>query len=82
MIVGPKGVFVVETKTKRKAVQQGQKQYEVIFDGTALLFPHGRDTDGLEQARRNVKSFSGWLASATGYATNALGIVTNSPVGT
>ena len=76
IVIGSTGVFVVETKAKRKPVQDGQKKFEVIFDGAALVFPHGRDTDGLDQITRNVKSFSHWISSATGDRIAAVGILT------
>ena len=76
VVLGSTGVFVVETKAKRKPVLEGKKRYEVVFDGNALLFPHGRDTAGLNQVRLNVKSLSSWLSSATGDTVRAAGILT------
>lgn len=76
VVIGPAGVFVIETKTRRKPLQDGEKQYEVIFDGTALDFPNGRDTDALDQLNRNVKSFAAWISSATGDRTAVTGILT------
>jgi Nuclease-related domain len=76
VIVGPTGVFVVETKTKRKPVIEGAKKYEVVFDGTALQFPHGRDTSAIEQVTRNTKTLQRWLSSATADSVKVHGIVT------
>jgi hypothetical protein len=76
VLVGPTGVFVVETKTKRKPLRAGEKQYTVLFDGEKLDFPNGRDTDALDQIRRNKKTLSQWLNSATGDRVTVEGIVT------
>src|SRR5207248_11280153 len=43
VLVGPTGVFVVETKTKKKPMVGGKKQYRVIFDGERLRFHNGTD---------------------------------------
>lgn len=66
VLIGPTGVFVVETKTKRKRTAHGDEKHKVLFDGTQLNFPGGKwDTEALDQARRNAKTFSQWLSSAT-----------------
>lgn len=76
VLVGPSGVFVVETKTKRKPIVGGEKQYRVTFDGENLHFPHGTDTNAVEQVRRNRETLSQWLSSATGDSLSATGIIT------
>lgn len=58
--VGPSGVFVVETKTRRKGgARPGFDDHKVYFDGHALVWPWGEDNHGLEQTERNAV----WLAS-------------------
>lgn len=58
--VGPQGVFVIETKTRRKGgAQPGFDDYKVYFDGHDLAWPWGRDSHGLEQAEQNAI----WMAS-------------------
>jgi hypothetical protein len=76
VLVGPTGVFVVETKTKMKPLLEGEKQYRVEFDGEKLRFPNSWDADALDQIRRNRKTLSHWLSSATGDRVIAEGIVT------
>jgi Nuclease-related domain len=76
VLVGPNGVFVVETKTKRKRTADGKTNYEVVFDGTQLNFPTGWDTKALDQARLNKKSLSKWLSSATAIPITAEAILT------
>jgi hypothetical protein len=77
VLVGRTGVFVVETKTKRKRKADGEENYKVLFYGTRLNFPAGRwDTEAVEQARRNAKQVSLWLSSATADRITAHPIVT------
>jgi Nuclease-related domain len=67
VLVGPRGVFVVETKTRRKPVNgSGNKKFHVSFDGKSLRWPERTDNCGIEQAKNNAKTLSNWLSSATG----------------
>jgi hypothetical protein len=60
VVVGPTGVFAIETKARRKyEPKDGGKDYEVGFDGESLLFPNGRETGPVNQARCSAK----WLES-------------------
>lgn len=77
VLVGPTGVFAVETKTRRKPVSsQGNKKFEVAFDGETLQFPNYCETDAVEQIVRNKGSLSTWLSSATADRIEAYGILT------
>jgi len=59
--VGPSGVFVIETKTRRKgAARPGFDDHKVYFDGRSLIWPWGEDNHGLEQAEKNAT----WLTTA------------------
>jgi hypothetical protein len=59
VVVGPSGVFAIETKTRRKGrARVGFMADEIIFDGRALAYPWGEDRHGLDQARRQAD----WLA--------------------
>ena len=56
--VGPGGIWVIETKTRRKGrVRPGQKSHEVTFDGAKIVCPWGDETDAIKQAANN----SDWL---------------------
>src|ERR1039458_2179723 len=67
VLVGPRGVFVVETKTRRKPVNEsGSKEFRVQFDGKILQWTWGADSYGIEQAKNNAKTLAGWLNSAAG----------------
>ena len=76
VLLGPTGLFVVETKTKRKPVIEGEAKFEVDFDGEALNFPHGRDLEGPAQARLNRETVSKWISSATADRIRAEAILT------
>ncbi|MEO7701893.1 MAG: nuclease-related domain-containing protein [Opitutus sp.] len=71
IIVGPPGVFAIETKTRRKPAHlEGSAKATVIFDGNALQYPLGSpETKAVEQAALNAKTLSKFLSSATGEQT-------------
>ena len=65
--VGTHGVFLIETKARRKRVgNNGQPAHEVVFDGAALQFPRHRETEPIEQAKRNAAWLSNYLTKKTG----------------
>jgi hypothetical protein len=65
--VGTRGVFLIETKTRRRRTGRNrQPAHEVVFNGDSLLFPAGKDTKSLKQAQRNAAWLSNYLAKKTG----------------
>ena len=77
VLVGPPGVFSIETKTRRKPVNDAHvKEYRVEFDGSCLRWPWGTDAYGLEQAANNARPFPRWLSSAVGDPVDATAILT------
>ena len=77
VIVGPPGVYVVETKTRRKpAALSGNERATVMFDGEMLHFPTGSDSHGVKQASDNAATLSKWLSSSTGEPTPVQAILT------
>jgi hypothetical protein len=77
VLVGRQGVFVVETKTRRKPVNgSGEKQYRVEFDGYRLHWPWGKDDYGVQQALNNARTVSEWLSKAVGEPVSAMPILT------
>jgi hypothetical protein len=67
VVIGPRGVLAVETKTRSKRLpRQGTEAVKVQFDGKALLFPGYTDSSPLDQAKRQANWLAKWLASATG----------------
>lgn len=66
--VGPEGVFVFETKAKRKATTPTDpkfSEHQLSFDGKTIKFPDGSyTTEPIEQAQRNAKELKNWLKSS------------------
>ncbi|MDB6020048.1 MAG: Nuclease-related domain protein [Pedosphaera sp.] len=67
VLVGPAGVFAVETKTHRKPVREsGGKDYRVEFDGSSLLWPWGTKSQEVNQAANGARKLGQWLSSVVG----------------
>ena len=65
--VGPQGVFVIETKARRRRLVAGkQAAHKVAYDSERLVFPTGEDRDALPQVRRNAKWVADYLTKHTG----------------
>ncbi|MDX1950629.1 MAG: nuclease-related domain-containing protein [Verrucomicrobiota bacterium] len=64
IIVGPSGVYAVETKTRRKRRIAGKKAPQIFFDGKSLDFGQGKETSPLDQAERNARWLSDTLSKA------------------
>src|SRR5690606_5046380 len=65
--VGPGGIWLIETKTRRKGkARPGLKEHEVTFDGARIIWPWWDDTDSLKQASDNARWLSDWLEKMTG----------------
>jgi hypothetical protein len=65
VLVGPSGVFVVETKGRKLATDA---PWEVQYNGKVLQFPGWAETEPLTQAGRNAAWLQKWLSSAVGQA--------------
>ncbi len=65
--VGPGGVFVIETKTRRRGrARPGFASDTVYFDGCDLVWPWDADNHGLEQAEAHAAWLSRKLAAELG----------------
>ena len=67
--VGTRGVFLIETKARRRrGSRNGQPEHEVNFDGATLQFPTStfKETQQIEQAKRNAAWLSNYLRDKTG----------------
>lgn len=65
--VGPRGVWVVETKTYRKGKpKEGRKAHEVVFDGRQVIWPWSEDSDSVQQAIDSARDLTNWLNTMTG----------------
>lgn len=69
IVVGPPGIFAVETKARSKSTPKGRADaYRVIYDGKTIRYPGYEDRVALEQADRQAKWLRQWLSSAVGDA--------------
>lgn len=78
IIVGPSGVYAVETKTRRKPADENGKKlaWSVTYDGRQLHFPGSLpDARWPEQAMRSAQHLSKWLSSATGEPISAFPVL-------
>lgn len=67
IVIGPGGVFAVETKARAKPDKgRGNKDVRVKYDGKALIFPDWKETRPLVQAERQAKWLGRWISSAVG----------------
>jgi len=67
IVIGPNGVFAVETKARAKPdTGDGRKDALVVYDGQALKFPGWVEKEPLDQAARQAQWLSKWLRSAVG----------------
>jgi len=70
IVVGPAGVFAVETKARAKPVSNNRKEdAQVVYDGRFIHFPNWKETRPLEQARKQAVWLELWLSTATGEKT-------------
>jgi hypothetical protein len=67
VVVGPPGVFAIETKfwSKRPGTFNEAK-HEAVFDGNTIRFPWGKTDRPLNQARRNKRWLEKFLSESTG----------------
>jgi hypothetical protein len=71
VVVGPKGVFAVETKGRAKKNKKGgTAEATVVYDGNGLQFPGRFEKEPIDQAKRQAKWLSTWLSSAVGDAVS------------
>lgn len=67
IVVGPTGVFVIETKMQRK--RRARKNFavdKVFYDGRQLIWPWAEDTHGLQQATNEAEWLTKWIRQMTG----------------
>lgn len=76
IVVGEKGVFAVETKTRsRRTTTDRREDATVEYDGRALHFPKGTDIEMIDQAKRQSKWLANWLHQALGEELTARSIL-------
>ena len=66
VVVGPGGVYAVETKGRAKPDKgRGTVDATVVYNGQVLRFPGWHEKDPLDQASRQAEWLQKWLFSAT-----------------
>lgn len=67
VLIGPTGVFAIETKGRAKPFNKnGTAEREVIYDGETLRFPHKTEQQPLKQAESQARWLADWLTRAVG----------------
>lgn len=77
VIIGPSGVYAVETKTRRKRkAPPGKKDHVVFYDGNSLEYPHCWDSHGLQQAKQQADRLRVFLGKAVAEPVKVTPILT------
>lgn len=67
ILVGPAGVFAIETKARSKKVSDdNKKEATATYNGREIIFSGYKDTEYIAQAKRQAKWLANWLKSSTG----------------
>lgn len=66
IVIGPSGVFAIETKGRSKQTKVEKENWKLSFDGETLQFPNWCETKPVEQAKRQAQWLSKWINSSTG----------------
>ncbi len=68
VVIGPGGVFAVETKGRAKPGSRGdgREGWKVNYNGKVLQFPTWQETEPLAQAVRQAQWLGEWLSTAVG----------------
>lgn len=76
IVVGPKGVFGVETKTRSRSTTRDQSHDAIVeYNGRLLNYPQGTDVSTIERAERQAAWLSDWIGSAAGEPVTAMAVV-------
>lgn len=71
IVIGPAGVYAVETKGRAKPDKgRGAEDAKVIYDGKALRYPDWTETKPIAQAKRQAQWLANWLQSAVGQSVS------------
>ena len=74
LVVGPTGIFAVETKGRHKRLKD-DINYKVKFDNNHLAFPSWFESKPLEQAQNQANWVNKWLYESTGFNTLVLPVL-------
>ncbi|MBQ4833631.1 NERD domain-containing protein [Pseudoalteromonas sp. MMG010] len=74
LVVGPNGIFAIETKGRHKRIKD-ETNYKVKFEKNRLAFPSWFESKPLEQAQNQANWVNKWLYESTGFNTQVLPIL-------
>jgi hypothetical protein len=66
VVIGPAGVFAVETKTRSKGVLRGKQGAMVIFEDSRLKFPTHEESESIRQTKDESKWLAHFLEKSVG----------------
>lgn len=67
VVVGPAGVFAVETKGRTKPINsQGKADWKIEYDGKLLRFPGWTENEPIEQSKRQALWLQHWFSTCIG----------------
>lgn len=66
VVIGPAGVFAVETKTRSKPVGKGKQGAKVFFKNSQLIFPNFQESKSIQQAKEESKCLSDFVRKSVG----------------
>jgi hypothetical protein len=67
VVIGPRAVYAIETKSVRKPrANDSKNHFKVTYDGQLLRFPNFSDSKRLQQTKRQADWLAGYLKQATG----------------
>ncbi|MDX2187128.1 MAG: nuclease-related domain-containing protein [Opitutaceae bacterium] len=76
VVVGPSGVWMIETKTRKKRDRAADTDaHKVKFDGTALHWPSFTETKSVDQAKHQIRWLAKWIEQRTGLRVEPKGII-------
>jgi hypothetical protein len=74
---GARGIFVIETKARRRrGSRNGKPEHVVTYDGKGLEFPCGYDVETIPQAERNAQWLAEFLSTRTAEPAVVQAVVT------
>lgn len=75
VVIGPAGVFAVETKTRTKPARNGKNGHRVLVRGSVLEFPGFVDDETIGQAKAEARWLSNMLTKGVGKAVSVAPVV-------
>ncbi len=74
LVVGPNGIFAIETKGRHKRVKD-DVNYKIKFENNHLAFPSWFESKPLEQTQNQANWVNKWLYEATGFNTQVFPVL-------